>query len=258
MIGAITQVRMKSTRMPGKAMKGVMGRPLLGYLVERLRACKYLDDIIIATTVNREDDIIADYAGKENLPFFRGSEHDVLSRYYETAREFGVKHVVRISSDCPLVDPVLVDRAIANYLDGGYDYAHLSPAFAEGLDTEVFSFRALETAHQKAKWKSEREHVTLYLNNNLELFNKLVIDNETDDSTYRFTVDEPEDFEVVKAIFEALYEKDARPFGFEAVKSFLDAHPEIAQKNAHVIRNEGLLISLRKDTIIGKRDTQIQ
>jgi spore coat polysaccharide biosynthesis protein SpsF (cytidylyltransferase family) len=232
-------------------MMEVLGRPLLGYLVERLRSSKYLDDIIIATTRNREDDIIVDYARKKNLFFFRGSENDVLSRFYKTAIEFGVEHVVRVTSDCPLVDPALIDRVIMTYLNGGFDYVHLSPAFAEGLDTEVFSFKALEVAHKNAKLQSEREHVTLYLNNNLDLFNKFVIENETDDSTYRFTVDEPEDFEVVKAIFEALYERDALPFSFEVVKNFLDAHPEIAQKNAHIIRNEGLLISLQNDAEMG-------
>ena len=254
MIAAIVQTRMTSNRLPGKVMMEVLGQPLLGYLVERLRACKYLDDIIIATTGNREDDIIVDYARENNLLFFRGSENDVLSRYYETAREFGVEHILRVTSDCPLVDPALVDRVITTYLKGGYDYVHLSPAFAEGLDTEVFSFKALEVAHKNARLKSEREHVTLYLNNHLDSFNKFVIENETDDSTYRFTVDEPEDFEVVKAIFEAMYQRNALPFDFGVIKNFLDAHPEIAQKNAHIIRNEGLLISLRNDDIMGTDD----
>jgi spore coat polysaccharide biosynthesis protein SpsF (cytidylyltransferase family) len=232
-------------------MKQVMGKPLLGYLVERLRACSHLDNVIIATTVNAEDDVIANYANQEKLLVYRGSEHDVLSRYYESAKEFGVDHIARITSDCPLCDPAIIDRAIKTYLEGKYDYVHLSPSFAEGLDTEIFAVEALEVAYRNAHLRSEREHVTLYFHNNPGAFRKLVIENETDDGHYRITVDEPEDFEIVKAVLEALYEKDAVPFSFGTVKSFLDDHPEILQKNSHIIRNEGLLISLRNDSVMG-------
>ncbi|MBT4512406.1 MAG: glycosyltransferase family protein [Chloroflexi bacterium] len=250
MIAAIIQARMTSNRLPGKVMKQVMGKPLLGYLVERLRACSHLDNVIIATTVNAEDDVIANYANQEKMLVCRGSEHDVLSRYYESAKEFGVDHIARITSDCPLSDPAIVDRTIKTYLEGKYDYVHLAPSFAEGLDTEIFSLAALEIAHGKARLRSEREHVTLYFYNNPGAFRKLVIENETDDGHYRITVDEPEDFEVVKAVIEALYEKDSIPFSFGTIKSFLDDHPEILRKNSHIIRNEGLQISLINDGFI--------
>lgn len=249
MIAAIIQTRMTSRRLPGKIMKRVMGKRLLDYLLERLDFCHCIDKIILATTVNKEDDVIADYAGEKGVSYYRGSEHDVLSRFYECAKEFDIHHIVRVTSDCPLIDPEICDRLIKIYLKEKVDYAHLSPMFAEGLDCEVFSFSALEVVHKNAKLKSEREHVTLYMNNNIELFKKIVIENKADDSKYRFTVDEPEDFEVVKAIIEALYKEGSKPFNSNEIKHYLDNHIEIFKKNSHIIRNEGLLISLERDGV---------
>ena len=249
MVAAIIQTRMTSSRLPGKVMRKVMGRYLLDYLIERLNFCHHIDKIILATTINREDDVIADYAEKKGVSCYRGSENDVLARFYGCAKEFGVHHIVRATSDCPLIDPEICDRLIESYLKEKVDYAHLAPLFAEGLDCEVFSSRALEVVYKNARLKSEREHVTLYMNNNIELFKKIVIENKTDDSKYRFTVDEPEDLEVVTAIIEALYKEGSRPFSSGEIKNYLDNHPEIFSKNSHIIRNEGLLISLKSDGV---------
>lgn len=237
---------MTSTRLPGKVLKEVMGRPLLSYLIERLRACRLLEKIVIATTTKKEDDAVLLLAEKESLPIYRGSENDVLDRYYQTGRKFGVEHVVRVTSDCPLIDPQICDHVVEVYLRADVDYVHTDPTFAEGVDCEAFSFKALEKAWHGASLKSEREHVTLYFHNHPELFKKVTLVNETDDSRYRITVDEKEDFLVVKAILENLYKGKDHYFSIQEIKSFLDTHPEIYKLNAHIIRNEGLLKSLNE------------
>lgn len=253
MIAAIVQARMTSTRLPGKVMKVVNGRPLISYLVERLRFCNRLDKIILSTTINKEDDSIVLFAKKEeSLSIYRGLEYDVLDRYYQTAKKFKIDHIMRITSDCPLIDPQICDHIIDVYLSSGVDFVHTGATFAEGVDCEVLSFKTLEKAWNEASLKSEREHVTLYLHNHPEIFEKITLINETNDSKYRFTVDEPEDFEVVKAIIEALYRKGAAPFKTKEIITFLDEHPDIFKLNAHIIRNAGLLKSLNEDIVIDK------
>ena len=247
MIAAIIQARMTSTRLPGKVLMEVMGKPLIGYLVERLQYCRHLDKIILATTLNTEDDPIVDFAVRENILFYRGSEHDVLDRYYRTAKEFNIDHIMRITSDCPLIDPTICDLVVDTYIQENADFVHTGPTFAEGLDCEIFSFKVLEKAWNEAEMKSEREHVTLYLHNHPEIFKKISLVNDTDDSRYRFTVDEWEDFLVVKAIFETLYRKNTKPFSSDEIKHFLDSNPSVFKLNAHIIRNEGLVVSLKED-----------
>lgn len=250
MIAAIVQARMTSTRLPGKVLKEVRGKPLLSYLIERLRRVNNIEKIIIATTNNKEDDPIVELCKKEFVSYFRGSEDDVLDRYYQTAKKFGVDHVVRITSDCPLIDPQICDRVIGIYINSDIDYVHTGLTFAEGVDCEVLSFRALQKAWHEANLKSEREHITLYIHNHLKLFKKITLINETDDSKYRFTVDEWEDYLVVKAILEGLYSRDSQPFTANDVKEFLDAHPDIFQLNSNIIRNFGLFKSLKGDKLV--------
>lgn len=249
MIAAIIQARMTSTRLPGKVLKEVMGKPLLGYLVERLHYCRSFDKIILATTVNKDDEPIVSFAKREGLLFYRGSEHDVLDRYYQAASQFNIKHVIRITSDCPLIDPQICDYVVEGYLKSNVDLTHTGPTFAEGVDCEIFSFNALERAWKEAALKSEREHVTVYCHNHPELFKKVTLVNKTADDKYRFTVDEYEDFIVVKAIIEKLYRKESLLTTAE-IKSFLDENPSIFKINSHIIRNEGLLISIREDNAV--------
>jgi len=247
MVSAIIQARMTSSRLPGKVLLEILGKPVLAYLIERVRAIPLIDQVIIATTVNSTDDRLEDFSRRAGVLCYRGSENDVLSRYFEAAKMFGVRHIARITSDCPLIDPQICGRAIELYSREKLDYLCLSPAFAEGLDFEIFSFDALTSAHEKATLKYEREHVTRYFHNHPESFRLGKLENDDDDSRYRITIDEPEDFEVIKTIIEALYEEGAKPFPFASVKTYLDEHPNVFQKNAHIIRNEGLLISLKKE-----------
>lgn len=250
MIAAIIQARMTSTRLPGKVLKEVMGRPLLDYQIERLRRADNIEKIIVATTVNREDDPIAELCGKSGIDYYRGSENDVLDRYYQTAKKFGVDHIVRITADCPLFDPLICVRVIEKYFSSHADYVHTGTTFAEGVDCEIFSFQSLEKAWREAGLKSEREHLTLYLHNHPELFRKITLVNDTDDSRYRFTVDEPDDFLVVKAILENLYRENAQPFTVDDIKRFLNSHKDVFELNAHIVRNAGLMKSLREDAAV--------
>ena len=249
MVGAIIQARMTSTRLPGKVLLEINGRPMIDYLFERLEFCRNLQKIVLATTINKEDDSIVDYAKKRGILYFRGSEHDVLARYYKAAKQFGIDHVMRITADCPLIDPQLCDQVIDVYFKEKVDYVHTGCSFAEGLDCEFFPFRVLKDIYTNAKKKSEREHVSLYIKDHPELFKIITVQNKTDDSKYRFTIDELEDFEVVKAIINSLYQKDSTPFNAKEIKRFLENHPDIFRKNAHITRNEGLLISLKNDEV---------
>jgi spore coat polysaccharide biosynthesis protein SpsF len=246
-VTAIIQARMTSTRLPGKVLMEVMGRPLLSYQIERLRFSKRIDEIIIATTANKGDDPVAELAHKEGLKVFRGSEHDVLDRYYQAAKEFKIKHIMRLTADCPLIQPNICDRITFAYFQMGCDYLRTGPTFVEGLDCEIFSFRALDKAWKNANLKSEREHVTLYFRNHPELFAIKTVENETDDSKYRITVDQEDDYLVVKAIIENLYGGNDKYFKIEEIKSFLESNPGIFAINRSIGRNEGLLKSLEED-----------
>jgi spore coat polysaccharide biosynthesis protein SpsF len=247
MVGAIIQARMTSSRLPGKILLKVMGRPIISYLLERLRFCRRVDEIVLATTINDADDALISAVEKENILIYRGSENDVLDRYYQAAKAHHIDHIMRITADCPLIDPQLCDHVVEIYQQSEVEFAFLGPTFAEGLDCAVFSFQALEKAWREARLKSEREHVTPYLHNHPEYFRKVDIQNDQDDSHYRITVDEESDFQVVKEILLNLYRNGEYPFLINEIKTFLDSHPEIFNLNAHIIRNEGLLKSLKED-----------
>ncbi len=249
-VTAIIQARMTSTRLPGKVLMEVMGRPLLSYQIERLRFSKMIDKIIIATTVNKEDDPIVELAQKEGLDFYRGSEDDVLDRYYQTAKKYNAAHIMRLTADCPLIDPDICDSIADVYFESGVNYIRTGKTFAEGLDCEVIGLRTLTKAWLEAKLKFEREHVTLYIRNHPELFKTMVKENDLDDSRYRITVDEEKDFIVVKTILENLYKDEKNYFSIGGIKNFFEENSDIYQLNTGIIRNEGLLKSLQNDKVV--------
>jgi len=246
-VTAIIQARMASTRLPGKVLMKVMGRPLMSYQIERLRFSKMIGKIIIATTTNREDDAIVELCQKEDIVFYRGSEDDVLDRYYQAAKEYGAEHVMRLTGDCPLIAPDICDSIAKVYFESGVDYIRTGETFAEGLDCEIVGFGAIVKAWLEAKLRSEREHAMLYIRNHPELFKTMVKENDTDDSRYRITVDEQEDFLVVKTILENLYKAKGICFSIGDIKDFFREDPDTYQLNARIIRNEGLLKSLQND-----------
>lgn len=247
MIGAVIQARMASTRLPGKVLMEVNGKPLLEYLIERVSHCKNIDIVVIATTVNKTDDPIEALANSHGIGCYRGSEDDVLDRFVQTARIFELDTIVRITADCPLFDPSICHRLIDIIKERKSDYVITGRTFCEGLDCEVITREALEKAHKEATLMSEREHVTPYIWKNEGLFTCIRVENDTDDGRYRFTVDEENDYLVVKAIIEYLYDPDAPIFHADEIKSFLDENQDIFRLNSHILRNEGYQKSLEKD-----------
>lgn len=236
----IIQARLGSSRLPAKVLKPIMGRPMLSYMIERVKYVKGIDGIVIATTTNESDMPIVNFCLENSIAYFRGSETDVMDRYYQTAKLKQADIIIRLTADCPLIDPEVVEDILrvfcADYPN--IDFAgNVKPAtFPDGLDTEVFSFSSLERAWNEAKLPLEREHVTPYFYDQEGRFRTRNITAEKDYSNYRITVDHQEDFDLVSDILQALY-KPGYAFNYEEIIRFLDQHPEIKQKNSKFIRN---------------------
>lgn len=236
-INLIIQARMGSTRLAGKILKPIMGRPMLSYLIERLRYVKMPHSLILASTTNPIDDELEAFAKNENLLFFRGSEDDVLDRYYQTCCLYPADLIVRITSDCPLLDPSIVNQAIKNFQNLDY-LSNVHPrTFPRGMDLEVFTFEALKIAAHEAKTLSEREHVTPFIYLHPERFKLGNFIHHPDASSYRLTVDTTEDFLLISKIFETLYPKNKK-FRLSDILFLLEKNPEWKSINAHVKQKE--------------------
>lgn len=247
---AILQARMGSTRLPGKVLKPVLGRPLLHYQLERLAYCSLVDEVILATTSEPSDDPVAAFGEARGVKVFRGSVDDVLDRYHGAAtisRSPQAPLIMRVTGDCPLLAPEICDAVVAKLLAEQADYCGSSDRFAEGLDCEVFTRVGLEVSWRDAKLASEREHVTLFMRNHPERFRLCELTQEANEGHIRITVDEAADLEVVRQILTALYKPGEAPFSFAGVREFLRLHPELVASNADIQRNAGLLKSLAED-----------
>ena len=249
MIGAVIQARMGSSRLPNKVLREVLGRPLLAYLIERLKASHRLERIIVATTTRPEDGAIASVARQLEVPCVRGSEHDVLDRYAQAAHEHRLTHVVRVTADCPLLDPEVLDLVVGRYLDLLPDIDYVSntrPAtYPDGLDVEVFSAACLARLHADAKQRYQREHVTTMVVEYPERFRCQNVAHAGDLSRHRWTVDTEEDFQLVRAIIEGLY-PSTPIFLMADVLRLLEQRPELLALNRHILRNEGFVQSLER------------
>lgn len=235
---AIVQARMGSTRLPGKVLKEVLSRPLLSYQIERMKQIKLLDEIIIATTPNQNEPII-ELCQKEGVKFFVGSEENVLQRYYKAAKQSDADIVVRITSDCPIIDPDIVNEIIFMYKKGTYDYVSntIERTFPRGMDAEVFSFSALERAYNEAQLEYEKEHVTPYLYLDPNKFKNGKFIQKKDMNEIRLTVDTPEDFQVIKNILEALY--PIKPeFRLQDILNILKENPEWLEINKGIVQKK--------------------
>jgi spore coat polysaccharide biosynthesis protein SpsF (cytidylyltransferase family) len=252
MIIAFVQARMGSIRLPNKVMKLVNGKPLIEYLLLRVAKAKLIDKVVVATSVNSNNDTLVSFVNSLGFETFRGSEQDVLSRFYEAAKFHNATTVLRITADCPLVDSFLIDSLISEYLNSGNDYATntLPPTYPDGLDVEVFSFESLERAYQKAVASNEREHVTPYIrySGQFKIHNAI---HEVDFSDRRWTVDEEDDFEVVSNIFQ--YFHPDIYFDWNKIIEIENSHPELFLKNKHIRRNEG--VELTDEQKLQKRGT---
>ena len=237
---AIIQARTGSTRLPAKVLKHLAGKTVLEHVIVRVRAAAFVDEVIIATTTSPTDDPIVALAEACGVRWSRGSESDVLSRYFYAAQEAKADVVVRITSDCPLLDPALLDDLIGRFLDAiqegrGVDYLSntLERTFPRGLDAEIFSFEALEKAHREAKRPHEREHVTPYVHQQPDLFTLVGVRNEVDLSHHRWTLDTSEDFAFIQAVYKALHREDAL-FTTQQILKLLDERPALPKINAHI------------------------
>lgn len=227
---------MGSTRLAGKVLKPIDGRPMLSYQLERLRRARLAERIVIATSTSPADDAIARFCEEEEIECFRGSETDVLSRFHGAALQSGADVVVRVTADCPLIDPALIDSAIGIF-EGAASYDYLSnmldPTWPYGMAVEVFSFVALEAAHREARDSAEREHVTPFLYWRPERFRLHSLTTTPDLSHHRWTVDTPEDFELVSRILANAYRRNPQ-FTMPDVLALLEEHPDWVNLNSHV------------------------
>ncbi len=233
----IIQARMTSTRLPGKVLKEVLGKPLLEYQVERLRRVKLADEIVIATTTNETDQPILDLCYKLSVPYFRGPEDDVLARYHGAARQYPADIVIRITSDCPLIDPAVVDRMIMFFKNHypKYDYVSncLQRTYPRGMDTEVFTFKALSEAFSEAKTQPEREHVTPFIYRRPDRYSLANVHCDKNYSCHRWTVDTPEDFELIQNMIAALYPVNPC-FSLQDCLEILRKNPAWVKINSHI------------------------
>ncbi len=251
MIVALIQARMGSSRFPGKVLEDLAGRPMLWHVVNRVRKAAKVDKVVVATTDRDVDDPVAQFCEEEGIVFFRGSESDVLDRFYQAAKANHADVVVRITADCPLIDGAVIDKVLERFQRGDCDYACniIRYTYPDGLDTEVCSFAALERAWREAKKPSEREHVTPYLRT--DRFRTANVESEipVSPADFRWTVDHPEDLEFVRKLYAAF--SDNGDFGFREVFDLLKERPDLATIQAETIMNEGYYKSLYQQAKAG-------
>lgn len=255
MIGCIVQARLGSTRLPKKVLLNIDEKnSTLSYVINQLKNCKKIDKIIVATTNLKEDDDIEKAVKKLDIECFRGSEKDVLDRYYNCAKQFRFDIVVRITADCPLIDPEIVDQVIENFDPYIEDYISntLENSFPKGLDVEVFTFLALERAWRESKLPSEREHVTQFIRNN-NGFRIKNFKNKEDISNLRWTLDRKEDLEFIRQIIKKIRK---RPITMKEVISILEQEPYLSKINQEIDPNEGINKSKIEDAVFKKREEQ--
>jgi len=251
MILCILQARTSSSRLPGKVLMPILGVPMLLRQIERIKRSKLIKKLIVATSSTKSDDVLEELCVKNNIPCYRGNLDDVLDRFYQATKQYNPKHVVRLTGDCPLIDPKIIDQVVEFHLENNFDYTSntIEPTYPDGLDVEVFRFECLEHAWQEAKLSSQREHVTPFIHSQPNLFDLGSFKNTEDLSHFRWTVDELPDFELVSIIYKNLYSNNPK-FTTADVLSFLSNNPHVFSINSQYKRNEGYQKSLALDTII--------
>src|SRR3989344_2864043 len=235
---AVIQARMGSTRLPGKILMELEGKPMLWHIVERVKQSKKVDGVVVATTIEQEDDATAELCKKQGWLCYRGPAEDVLDRYCQAAKTFGAKAVVRLTGECPFIHPFVVDLCVEKFLEGKHDFISNcevdSSAFPRGLDVRVISFAALENAAENAKKSFEREHVWPYIFEHQETFAIGPVITAPDEykADYRLTVDYREDFELTKILYQKFYQP-GNIINVPEIISFLKKNPDIAAINAN-------------------------
>ena len=236
MVLAIIQARMGSARLPGKVLMDLAGETVLSRVTGRVCRARLIDEILVATTDHVADDAIVDECRLRSVAFFRGSEDDVLDRYFKAAKSSNADVVVRITSDCPLIDPEITDITIRAFLEQGPDYASnaLVRTYPRGLDTEVITMGALERSWGLAAEPHQRAHVTPYIYEHAQEFKILSVTGDTDHSDHRWTLDTREDLEFIRAIYRRMRGKEN--FGWQEILTLLEHEPELMELNRSVVQ----------------------
>lgn len=245
---AVIQARMDSARLPGKVMKPILGRPMLWHIVQRVSQVTAIDQVVVATTARPADTPILKLCEESGCAVYCGSVQDVLDRFYQVARRFSADTIIRITADCPFVDPQVIANLSAFYIDGDYDHAGVVTGagalfdngghFPDGLDAECFSFATLEYAWKHATHSSDREHVTPYIWQRPDRFRLGKFSSEKDYSRYRWTVDTEADLRLARRVYEALHRED-KPFVMADILAYLRDQPQLTLHNRHLIGEEG-------------------
>ncbi len=248
-VTAILQARTSSKRLPNKVLLPILGKPMLELQLERTLKATQIDTLVVATSNQASDDFILQLCKKLNIKCFRGSLNDVLERFYQAAQCYAGEHVVRMTADCPVIDPKVIDEVIKLHIKSGADYSSNTqpPSFPDGLDVEVMRFSALKEAWQNAKLPSQREHVTPYIVQH-KGFKKANLQAPTDLSAYRLTVDEQADFDLISFIYQQLYHQDPC-FNYQTILQLLKDNPSKQQLNRDIQRNAGYAQSLQQDAL---------
>ncbi|MDZ4677659.1 MAG: aminotransferase class III-fold pyridoxal phosphate-dependent enzyme [Oligoflexia bacterium] len=248
MILAVLQARFTSSRLPGKVLKNLLDKPMLLHEIQRVKQSKMISQLIVATSVDATDDAIEKMCREHDIQCFRGSLDDVLDRFYQAALLNKPEHIVRLTGDCPLIDPVIIDEVIAFHLKEKAQYTSnaIEPTFPDGLDVEIFEFDVLKQAWNEAKLTSQREHVTPFIHSQPSRFKISHYKNKKDHSHMRWTVDNAADFELVEKVYSSLYPENQK-FGMDDIINFLEKNPQVSNLNKNTKRNEGFEVSLKKD-----------
>jgi len=247
MIGCIVQARMGSTRLQNKVMKNIdKNNTVLDFVLTQISESTIIDKLVVATTILPEDDVIEEHVKKLGIDIFRGESVDVLDRYYRCAKKFNFNTIVRITSDCPFIDPQISDNIIKNFDSEKFDYVcNTQPrTFPQGTETEVFSFTALHDAWKNAKLPSEREHITPFFYNNPNHFRILNVENDKDLSNLRWCIDRKEDLVLLKELASKITQ---RPILTKHILDIVSSEPELFEKNQHISIFEGYMKSLKND-----------
>ena len=249
-ITVIIEARTGSSRLPNKVVEEIEGKPMIFYVIDRIKQIKSVEQIILATTQEENDKILTEIAKQNSIGSFVGDSIDVLDRGYQCALQNNADPIIRITGDCPLIDPDIVEEMLEFYLKNNYDYVsnRINPKYPDGLDVEIYSFNTLQMAAQNAKWSSERELVTTYITKNPKNFKIFSYENQEDLSEYRWTVDEQKDLEFIRKIYSIM--KPKTNFSMKEIVEILSKNSELLKINAGIMRNEGHLKLYDNDKVV--------
>ena len=249
-ITVIIEARTGSSRLRNKVVAEIEGKPMIFYVIDRVKQIKSVEQIILATTQEKNDKILIEIAKQNSIGIFAGDSMDVLNRDYQCALQNNADPIIRITGDCPLIDPDIVEEMLEFYLKNNYDYIsnRINPKYPDGLDVEIYSFKTLQMAEQNAKWSSERELVTTYITKNPKIFKIFSYENQEDLSGHRWTVDEQNDLEFVRKIYSIM--KPKTNFSMNEIIEILVKNPELLKINLGIMRNEGHLKLHDNDKVV--------